>query len=156
MRLRPWLLGGVLAALAIPSARCLGQSLEEASAEFARRWGAGEVSSLERSLSRSGVRLQWEARRVGSLDRRHAGASIREYLASRQGLATSVTRVEEVEGDPPRGYAEIRWESRIEGTSDILARTVFVAFRAEGDGWHVTEVRVLPVTRSRKLRPSLT
>lgn len=148
MRAPRRLLVGFFVALGIPSNACLGQSLEEAASAFARRWGAGEVSSLEESLSRGGVRLQWEARQVGSLDPRHAGASIREYLGSREGVATRVTRVEEVGGDPPKGYAEIRWESRIQGTSDVLARTVFVAFVSEDGGWRVTELRVLPLSRS--------
>ena len=59
-----------------------------------------------------------------------------------------MTQVEEVGGDPPKGYAEIRWESRIQGTSDVLARTVFVAFVSEDGGWRVTELRVLPQSRS--------
>ena len=148
MRAPRRLLVGFFVALGIPSSACLGQSLEEAASTFARRWAAGEVSSLEGSLSRTGVRLQWEARQVGSLDRRHAGASIREYLGSREGVAARVTQVEEVGGDPPMGYAEIRWESRIQGTSDVLARTVFVAFVSEDGGWRVTELRVLPQSRS--------
>ena len=69
-------------------------------------------------------------------------------MGSREGVETRVTRVEEVGGDPPKGYAELRWESRVRGTSDVLARTVFVAFVAEGGGWRVTELRVLPLSRS--------
>ena len=106
------------------------------------------MAGLEGSLSSGGVRIQWEARQVGSLEPRHAVASIREYMGSREGVATRVTRVEEVGGDPPKGYAELRWESRVRGTSDVLARTVFVAFVAEGGGWRVTELRVLPLSRS--------
>ena len=142
------LLVGFFVALGIPSSACLGQSLEEAASTFARRWGAAEVSSLEGSFSRGGVRLQFEARQVGTLDPRHAEASLREYLRSREGVASRVTRVEEVGGDPPKGYAEIRWESRIQGTSDVLVRTVFVAFVSEDGGWLVTELRVLPLSRS--------
>jgi hypothetical protein len=69
-------------------------------------------------------------------------------MGSREVVVTRVSRVEEVGGDPPKGYAEIRWESRIQGTSDVLARTVFVAFVTEDDGWRVTELRVLPLSRS--------
>jgi hypothetical protein len=141
-------LAGLFVACGLWSGACLGQSLEDAAASFANRWGAGEVASLEGSLSPAGVRLQWEARQVGSLDPRHAVASIREYLGRREGVSTRVTRVEEVGGEPPKGYAEIRWESRIQGTSDILARTVFVAFTSENDRWQVTELRVLPLSRS--------
>ena len=132
----------------LSSGTCLAQSLEDAAANVARLWGAGEVSGLEKSLSESGVRLQWDANQVGSLDPRHAAASIREYLGSREGTGTRVTRFEDVGGDPPKGYAEIHWESRISGTSDVLVRTVFVAFVSEDGGWKVTELRVLPLSRS--------
>lgn len=132
----------------LSSGLCLAQSLEDAAANVASLWGAGEVSELEKTLSDSGVRLQWDSNQVGSLDPRHAAASIREYLGSRQGTGTRVTRFEEVGGDPPKGYAEIWWESRILGTSDVLARTVFVAFVSEDGGWRVTELRVLPLSRS--------
>ena len=144
---RPFVIGLFLT-LGLPPGVCLGQSLEAAASAFASRWGAGDVSSLEGSLSHGGVRLQWEARQVGSLDPRHAVASMREYMGSREGVSTGVTRVEEVGGEPPKGYAEIRWESRIQGTSDVLARTVFVAFVSEDGRWRVTEVRVLPLSRS--------
>ena len=132
----------------LSSGICLAQSLEDAAAHVASLWGAGEVSELEGRLSNSGVRLQWEARQVGSLDPRHAAASIREYLGSREGTGTRLTRVQEVGGEPPKGYAEIHWESRILGTSDVLVRTVFVAFVSEDGGWRVTELRVLPLSRS--------
>ena len=127
---------------------CLGQSLQEAASVFAGRWSAVEIASLEGSLSKGGVRIQWEARQVDSLDPAHARASIQEYLAGREGVSARVTRVEEVGGDPPKGYAEIRWESRIRGTSEVLGRTVFVAFVSEEGGWRVTELRVLPLSRS--------
>jgi len=142
------LLIGLFLALGLSPGTCLGQSLEDAASTFAGLWGAGEVSSLEGHLSPAGVRLQWETRQVGSLGHRHAAASIREYLGSREGVGTRVTRVEEVGGEPPKGYAEIRWESRIQGTSDVLERTVFVAFTSEDGGWRVTELRVLPLSRS--------
>ncbi len=146
---RQWLLSvGLVLTLGLSTDVCLGQSLEDAAETFADRWGGSEFAGLEGSLSPAGVRIQWEARHVGSLDPRHAVASIREYMGSREAVATRVTRVEEVGGEPRKGYAEIRWESRIQGTSDILARTVFVAFISEGGGWRVTELRVLPLSRS--------
>ena len=126
---------------------CIGQSLEDAASAFAGLWD-GEVSDLEAGLSRSRVRLQWEARQVGSLAPRHAMASIREYLESREVAAMRVTRVQEVGGEPPNGYAEVRWESRIQGTSDLVVRTVFVAFVSEDRTWRVSELRVLPLSRS--------
>ena len=139
----PLLLGLFLLLGSSPDA-CRGQSLADAASAFAGLWGGGGVSGLEGSMSRSGVRLQWEGRQVGSLDPQHAVASIREYMGSREAAGTRVTRVEAVGGEPPKGYAEIRWESRIQGTSDVVARTVFVAFVSENGAWRVTELRVLP------------
>ena len=78
------------------------------------------------------------------LDPRHAGASIQDFLGDREAVVARVSRVEEVGGDPPTGYAEIHWESRVTGTSEVVARTVFVAFVSVDGTWRVTELRVLP------------
>ena len=125
---------------------CLGQGLEQAAAGFARQWAAGDVSGLQSRFSQSGVRVQWEARPLGSLSPQRAGASIREYLGNREAASARVSRVEEVGGEPARGFAEIRWESRMRGGSEMVTRTVFVAFVFEDGDWRVAELRVLPQT----------
>lgn len=138
----------VILMLGLSAGSCVAQSLEDAASTFASMWGARDMSRLEGSLSPAGIRLQWESRQLGSLDPRHAAASVREYLGGREETSTRVSRVEEVGGQPPQGYAEIRWDSRIQGTSDFLTRTLFVAFVSEGGDWRVTEIRVLPLSRS--------
>ncbi len=125
----------------------LGQGLEEAAARFAAQWAAGEVSGLQSRFSPGGVRIQWEARPLGALSPQRAGASIREYLENREVASARVSRTGEVGGEPPRGFAEIRWESRIRGMSEMVTRTVFVAFVYEDGSWQVAELRVLPQTR---------
>lgn len=142
-------LAGLLFALAVPSGACRAQAtLEEAAEAFIERWAGGDVGSLQRMFSAGGVRLQWGVRPLGVLDPQHAIASVREYLEGREGLAARATRVEDVGGDPPRGYAEIHWESRIRGTSEVVRRTVFVAFVSRDGVWRVTELRVLPRSRT--------
>jgi len=126
---------------------CLGQDLEQAAAGFATQWAAGDVSGLQSRFSESGVSVQWEERPLGALSPQRAGASVREYLGNREGASARVSRVEEVGGAPARGFAEIRWESRIRGVSENVTRTVFVAFTFEDDNWRVAELRVLPQTR---------
>ncbi len=125
----------------------LGQDIEQAAAEIAEQWAAGDVSRLQSRFSQDGVRLQWEARPLGVLAPRHAGASIREYLDNREAASARVSRVEELGGEPRRGFAELRWESRIRGMSEMVTRTVFVAFVYEDGAWRVAELRVLPRTR---------
>ena len=137
---------GVAVGVAAPGA-CLGQDLEQAAAGFAAQWAAGDVSRLQGRFSQNGVRLQWEARPLGALAPQHAGASIREYLTNREAASARVSRVGEVGGEPPRGFAEIRWGSRMRGMSEIVTRTVFVAFVYEDGAWRVAELRVLPQTR---------
>ncbi len=139
---------GLLFALAVPAGACRAQAtLEEAAEAFVERWGGGDVGDLQRMFSAGGVRLQWDLRPLGALDSRHAMAAVHEYLGGRESLAARLTRVEEVGGDPPRGYAEILWESRIRGTSEVVRRTIFVAFVSQGGAWRVTELRVLPGSR---------
>lgn len=128
-------------------AACLGQDLEQAAAAFAGQWAGGDVSRLQSSFSQRGVRIQWEARPLGALSRQRAGASIREYLENREAASARVSRTGEVGGEPPRGFAEIRWESRIRGMSEMVTRTVFLAFVFENGAWQVAELRVLPQTR---------
>lgn len=125
----------------------LGQTLEQAAAAFATQWAAGDVSGLQSRFSQSGVRVQWEARPLGTLSPQRAGASVREYLGNREAATTRVSRIGEVGGEPARGFAEIRWESRIRGMSERVTRTVFVAFVYEDGDWRVAELRVLPQTR---------
>ena len=126
---------------------CLGQDLEQAASGFATQWAAGDVSGLQSRFSEGGVRVRWEARPLGALSPQRAGAAVREYLGNREAASARVSRVEEVGGTPPRGFAEIRWESRIRGMTENVTRTVFVAFTFEDDDWRVTELRVLPQTR---------
>jgi hypothetical protein len=149
MRVRRTLVLGLLAVAAgagVPPA-CLGQNLEQTAAIFAQQWAAGDVSRLQSRFSQSGVRVQWEARPLGALSPQRAGASIREYLETREAASARVSRTGEVGGEPPRGFAEIRWESRIRGMSEMVTRTVFVAFVYEDGNWRVAELRVLPQTR---------
>ena len=140
-------LGVVAVAVGVSTpAACLGQDLEQAAAAFAAQWSAGDVSRLQSRFSQSGVRVQWEAQPLGALSPQRAGASIREYLGNRE-AAARVSRTGEVGGEPLRGFAEIRWESRIRGMSERVTRTVFVAFVYEDGAWRVAELRVLPQTR---------
>ena len=125
----------------------LAQDLEQTAARFATQWAAGDVSRLQSGFSSSGVRIQWEARPLGALSPQRAGASIREYLGNREAASAQVSRTGEVGGEPLRGFAEIRWESRIQGMSEMVTRTVFVAFVYEDGAWRVAELRVLPQTR---------
>jgi hypothetical protein len=145
---RAFILGTVGVALGVcaPDA-CLGQDLEAAAARFAEQWAAGDVSTLQNRFSVKGLRLQWEARPLGALAPPRAGASIREYLGNREANSARVSRVSEMSGEPPQGFAEIRWESRIRGMSEMVVRTVFVGFVYEDGAWRVAELRVLPRTR---------
>ena len=137
---------GVAFAVGAP-ATGLGQDIEQAAEGFAAQWAAGDVSGLQSRFSSNGVRLQWDTRPLGALDPQHAGASIREYLENREAATVRVSRVGEVGGEPPRGFAEFRWESRIRRGTEMVTRTVFVAFVSEDGVWRVAEVRVLPQTR---------
>jgi len=147
-RLRPRMLVlgmlGVTVGAGAPAV-CLGQGLEQAAAGFAAQWAAGDVSRLQSRFSER-VSIQWEARPLGALTPARAGASIREYLEDREAASADVSRVGEVGGAPLRGFAEIRWESRMRGGSEMVTRTLFVAFVFEEGDWRVAELRVLPQT----------
>ena len=145
---RTLLLGIVCAVVSVgvPS-EGFAQNLDQAAAGFAAQWAAGDVSRLQGRFSPSGVSIQWEGRPLSALSPQRAGVSIREYLENREGASARVSRTGEVGGEPPRGFAEIQWESRIRGGSEVVTRTVFVAFVYEDGDWRVAELRVLPQTR---------
>lgn len=147
MRVRRTLVLGTLAIAAGVPPACLGQGLEQTAAAFAELWAAGDVSRLQSRFSQSGVSIQLEERPLGALSTRRAGASVREYLENREAASARVSRTGEVGGEPPRGFAEIRWESRVRGMSEMVTRTVFVAFVYEDGAWRIAELRVLPQTR---------
>ena len=141
-------LGVVAVAVGVSTpAACLGQDLEQAAAAFAAQCPPVTCLGSRADSPRAECASNGEAQPLGALSPQRAGASIREYLGNREAASARVSRTGEVGGEPPRGFAEIRWESRIRGMSEMITRTVFVAFVYEDGAWRVAELRILPQTR---------
>jgi len=127
------------AALAAP----LQSDLDGAVAAFVRGWLEENLSDLAASMSADGIRLQTGGADHPVLPARQARAALHDLLGSRTTRHLEVTRVVDLGGAPPRGFAELRWEAVVDRTSEALVHTVFVSFERDGTAWRINEIRVL-------------
>jgi hypothetical protein len=138
------LLGGIASlGLLIPAPALAQDSIEGAARAFAGAWASGSVERITPLLSGSGIRLQLDGGPHGPLSPRQASVALRDFLRGYQGGGAVVTRAAPVDGSRDRGFAEIRWISRVAGTSQELRRDVFLGMKFEDDRWRVDEVRLL-------------
>ena len=118
--------------------------ITEAGLLLARAWGAGDADQIARLFSRQGIHL-----RLGGLDRaslsvRLAEAAIRDFLRGFEQGSVQLVRTAPLAGQPQRGFAEFRWQTRVPGTSNALTQFIFMGLSLEDGGWRVNEVRILP------------
>lgn len=118
--------------------------ISEAGIALARAWGSGDVDQLVRLFSRQGIHL-----RLGGLDRpslssRLAEAAIRDFLRGFEQGSVHLVRTAPLAGQPQRGFAEFRWQTRVPGTSNAQTQFIFMGLSFEEGGWRVNEVRILP------------
>ncbi len=137
------LVGLGVAMLVAPVTASAQNGIESAAQSFAGAWGSGSVDRLSSLLSPSGIRLQLDGASHGSLSARQASAVLRDFLGGYEGGVATVSRAAPVDGSRDRGFAEIRWTSRLAGTSQELNRNLFVGMKFEEDGWRVDELRLL-------------
>lgn len=116
--------------------------LDAAAAQFQRAWSARDADAIASALAPEGIRLQLAGERHPLLSGRQARAAIAEFLASRAGGRVEAREVRELGGEPPRGSAEFRWQTVVQGTSEPVTHTIFVEFVRGGSGWRITQIRV--------------
>jgi len=116
--------------------------LSEASRRFAQAWSDGDVGALGQMMSQAGVRLNLEGGGHASVGVRQATAALRALHALHRPGPARVTRISDVDGTPPRGFAELGWRTITEA-GEPRAFSLFVGFLLEGGEWRVSEIRVL-------------
>lgn len=118
-------------------------TLEGAATAFLEAWREGDVDRIAERMSASGIRLHLGGVGYPVLAPRQARAELAHFRASRSPGVIRVERVDDLGGSPRTGFAELRWETVIDRTSEPLAHTIFVSFALDEDGWRITEIRVL-------------
>lgn len=117
--------------------------LRDAAGRVARAWAAADAAAVEALFAPDGVRFGEGTGGRGVLDRRKAGAAIRDLLERLDGGRVVVERARVAGGTPPRGFAELRWDALPRGTSERISYTLFVGMVEASGGWRVDEIRLL-------------
>jgi hypothetical protein len=136
--------GGVRVQVGGASQGAVASELEEVALRFGQAMGQGNVEGMSRLMADGGIRL-----RLGGLDRsalssRQAQAALREFLRGYEPGTVRLVRAAPVVGSPGRGFAELRWQTRVLGTSQSAAHSLFLGLVEAGNGWRVDELRLLP------------
>jgi hypothetical protein len=140
-RLRPLLL--VLTLLAAVSTSASAQNLDSALQRVASAWQRGEVGAITGMAARGGMTINVDGGSVGPLGSRQAAAALRRVLDDRLSVSARPTMSRTLGGQPARAFGEITWTARARGTTMPERATLFVAFVQEGDGWRITEIRLM-------------
>jgi hypothetical protein len=118
--------------------------LERVATRFTEALEQGDVDQMARLLSEQGIRLRLQGLDRSALSVRQAQAALRDFLRGYEPGAAHMVRAAPVAGSPGRGFAEVRWQTRVAGTSHPAVHSVFLGLvRGEG-GWRVDELRLLP------------
>jgi hypothetical protein len=137
-------LSGSDEAFAASGGAIVASDLEQAALRFARAWGNGDVDQVMRLLSSRGIRLRLEGMDRNALSARQANAALRDFLRGHEPGEVGLVRAAPVAGTPGRGFAELRWQTRVAGTSHAVVRSLFLGLVLEGGDWRVDELRLLP------------
>lgn len=137
-------LGFAFLALLLAAAPAQAQRLDQTMARVAAMWARGDVRGLTRHAAASGFALRLDASPSGPVGSRQAAAALRRLFEDGETLSVRPGIAKVVGGEPTRAFGELEWITRPRGTTIPERRTVFVALVREGDGWRVTEIRVMP------------
>jgi len=118
-------------------------ALEEEAIRFARAWVDRDYSALESMMVPQGLRLHVQGELFPSVDLRRAAVALRGLLGRYEGGEAELVRVSRSTGQEGRGFADLRWRTRVTGTGEDAIFTLFIAFELQERGWMVNEIRVL-------------
>jgi hypothetical protein len=118
--------------------------LERVATRFTAALEQGDVDQMARLLSEEGIRLRLQGLDRSALSVRQAQAALRDFLRGYETGAAHMVRAAPVAGSPGRGFAEVRWQTRVAGTSHPAVHSVFLGLVRGEEGWRVDELRLLP------------
>jgi hypothetical protein len=132
-------------AMAITATAAQAQDLDGALSRFASAWRRNDYKAIASLIAREGASIETDAGRLGPLGSRQAAAVLRALFSERNTTQVRTRQLQDVGGDPQKGYAELVWTTKAPATTETLRVIVFVEFVQESDrAWRVSRIRLLP------------
>ena len=117
--------------------------LGDVAVAVAAYWSRGDAEGLAAVVSAGGARLHVEDERHPALAPRQIRATLERLFGQHRRGTAAVTRTERLEGAPPRGWTELRWETAPPDSPQTVAYRVFVGFVGADGRWRIEEIRVI-------------
>jgi hypothetical protein len=117
-------------------------SFDAAVAAFERAWRGGDADAIAGMMVPEGIQLQLGSESHSLVAGRQARAAVAGFRGSRAPGRLDVQQAGEVAGDPPKGSAQFRWRTVVQGTSEEVAYTIFVELTRATGGWRISALRV--------------
>lgn len=140
--LLPMLLGGAVALEARPAA-AQQDDLAHVFKVVSTAWARGNASAVAHMSSSDGVSVDISGGPVGPIGERQVAALLRRLFDDVETVGVHEGMLERVGGTPPRAFGSITWMSRTRGTRVPVRTTVYFALALSGDGWRLTDIRLM-------------
>jgi len=111
--------------------------LEEFVREVVQLWLSADVTAIVSLMQESDRLVLDTGTGIENANSRHAAAALRALFAESETVGTRAVRVTVASARPPHGF-------RARGSPGEQARSIYVAAAWEGDGWKITELRLMP------------
>ena len=132
-------------ALVATSTAAQAQDLDGAMSRFAAAWRRNDYKAIAALIARDGASIETDAGRLGPLGPRQAAAVLRVLFSERNTTQVRTRQLQDVGGNPQKGYAELVWTTMAPATTEPLRVVVFIEFIQESDReWRVSRIRLLP------------
>lgn len=128
-----------------PAQAQLQSELARTFRDFSEYWSRGNANGIARMGASTGVSLDLDDGAMGPLGYRQVAALLHRLFDEVETVSVYTGMLESVGGNPPRAFGSLTWTSRAHGTRLPVRRTVYFSLAWDGgDGWRVTEIRLLP------------
>jgi hypothetical protein len=132
-------------AIMATSSAAQAQDLDGAMSRFASAWRRNDYKAIASLIARDGASIETDAGRLGPLGPRQAAAVLRVLFSERNTTQVRTRQIQDVGGNPQKGFAELVWTTMAPATTEALRVVVFVEFVQESDReWRVSRIRLLP------------
>lgn len=135
---------GGSAEAAAQDAAAANPPLQQFIQRFVQLWSDGEVTEIVQLIGDENVLLLDTGDGTEAATGRHAAAALRVLFGERQTTALEALSVTVASQDPPGGFGELSWTFRNRDMPGEQARSIYVAAIRDGDGWRISELRLLP------------
>jgi hypothetical protein len=108
-------------------------------------WAREDAGAIAGYTARKGAAMDLDGQPLGPVAGRQVSALLKRlFEEGGETVSVTPTNVQELPGNPARGYVELIWVRRPRGTTIPERVKVFVALMQQDSNWRITEIRVLP------------